>query len=153
MSLRRALLTSALVASSLLSACALRPTYQQVVQAPGSDSVTAGQTVVLRVVDGAGKPVEGARVLAGEGRTRLSATSDAEGIVKVEVSGTLLKENPLVEVINPRGVTSYRIVPVPTVEAPVAPETPAAPETEPSAPQTPAAPEAPSSATPPAPAT
>ncbi|MCE9670937.1 carboxypeptidase-like regulatory domain-containing protein [Myxococcus stipitatus] len=161
MSLRRALLTAALAASSLLSACALRPTYQQVVQSPGVESLSPGQTVVLRVVDAAGAPVAGARILAGEGRTRLSATSDADGIVKLEVSGTLLKENPLVEVITPKGVSGYRLLPVPSgdapaetaPEAPVTPEAPATPETSPSAPQTPAAPDAPAAATTPAPAT
>lgn len=148
MSLRRSLLTAALVSSALLSACTLRPRYKDVVQ-PGSSSSVAGQTVALRVLDGeTNQPVKGARVLAGDSRSRLSAVSDEEGMVKLQVSPELLKENPLVEVVLPAGVRAYRLQLMPsgespapggTPEAPVVPEAPAAP----AAPEAPAAPAAP----------
>ncbi|NVJ19893.1 MULTISPECIES: hypothetical protein [Myxococcus] len=135
MSLRRALLTIVLTSTSLLTACALRPTYKELVAPPNAANITPGQMVALRVVDGSGKPVEGARVRAGEGRTRLNVLSDADGLVKLEANEALLKENPLVEVVLPKGVTSYRLQLAPSGEAPAtletAPQAPAAPEPAP----------------------
>lgn len=137
MSLRRALLTIVLTSTSLLTACALRPTYKELIAPPSAAGVTPGQTVALRVVDGSGKPVEGARVRAGEGRTRLNVLSDADGLVKLEANEALLKENPLVEVVLPKGVKEYRLQLAPSGEAPAAapvetaPQAPAAPEPAP----------------------
>lgn len=136
MSLRRALLTVVLTSTSLLTACALRPTYKELIAPPSAANVAPGQTVALRVVDGSGKPVEGARVRAGEGRTRLNVLSDADGLVKLEANEALLKENPLVEVVLPKGVKTYRLQLAPSGEAPAAapvetaPQAPAAPATE-----------------------
>ncbi|XXF78724.1 hypothetical protein P2318_02910 [Myxococcaceae bacterium GXIMD 01537] len=127
MSLRRALL-SATVAVAVLSACALRPRYRDIVvpQEAAQTKPVEGEKVVLRVVDPeTGKPIEGARVLALGGRARLAATSDAQGLVTVAVSRSLLDENPLVEVVLPKGQSHYRIEPVPP--APPAPPAPAAP--------------------------
>lgn len=115
MSLRRTLL-SATVAFALLSACGLRPRYREVVvpEAPAQQKPAEGQQVVLRVVDSTtGQPVPGAKVLAMGGRSRLSATSDAQGLLTVTVSQALLDENPLVEVVLPKGVRGYRLEPVP----------------------------------------
>jgi len=151
MSLRRALLTVVLTSTSLLTACALRPTYKELVAPPSAAGITPGQMVVLRVVDGDGKPVEGARVRAGELRTRLNAVSDADGLVKLEANEALLKENPLVEVVLPKGVKTYRLQLAPSGEAPAAPvetapQAPAAPEPAPAT-ETPAS-DAPAATTP-----
>jgi hypothetical protein len=153
MSLRRALLTAVLASSALLSACALRPRYAEVVAPPSNVASAAGTTVALRVVDPAtNRPVPGARVLAGDTRSRMSATADADGVVKFEVTPELLKENPLVEVVLPSGVRSYRLELMPSGQAPAAPtapetpapsETPATPES-PASPGTPTTPESPS---------
>ncbi|AKF84029.1 hypothetical protein MFUL124B02_39700 [Myxococcus fulvus 124B02] len=145
MSLRRALLTVVLSSTALLSACALRPTYRELV-APNAAEVTAGQTVALRVVDSAGKPVQGAKVRAGERRTRMNLVSDADGLVTLETNADLLKENPLVEVVLPKGVSQYRLQLVPSGQSPaeLAPQAPAAPEQAPAPeaqPTTPATPE------------
>jgi hypothetical protein len=109
MSLRRVLLSLACLSLGLLSACALRPRYKDMVQHEGAAQVAAGQEVLLRVVDpGTGQPIPGARVVAGTGRERLTAISDAEGRLSVPVSQALLDENPLVEVVLPKGVRRYQ---------------------------------------------
>ncbi|NMO19121.1 hypothetical protein HPC49_46680 [Pyxidicoccus fallax] len=146
MSLRRTLLTAVLASTALLSACSLRPHYRDVVQ-PNPNASAEGQTVALRVVDvETNQPVKGARVLAGENyRTRMSATSDADGLVKLEVSKALLRENPLVEVVLPSGVRGYRLQLVPSGQSPApeaAPsETPAMPEEVPATRDTPGGPQ------------
>lgn len=168
MSLRRASLSVALVALGLLSACTLRPHYKDMVQPVGApQQAVDGQTLVMRLVDpSTGQPIQGAKVLAGTERARLSATSDAEGRISVPVSQALLKENPLVEVVLPKGVKAYQFQVLRPTESPAAEppaaEPPASQPTEPPAEQTPsstgtpaptspAAPETP--AAPPAPST
>lgn len=128
MSLRRVLLSLALVTLGLLSACVLRPRYRDVVQPTGTSAqAVEGQTLMIRLVDpGTGQPIPGARVLAGTGQARLSATTDAEGRISVPVSKALMDENPLVEVVLPKGVTKYQFQRVPA-EAPPA-EAPAPPQ-------------------------
>ncbi|HLL01774.1 MAG TPA: hypothetical protein VK539_14385 [Myxococcaceae bacterium] len=109
MSLRRVLLSLACLSLGLLSACVLRPRYQDMVQQQGAAPASAGQTVMIRVMDpSTGQPISGARVVAGTGRERLSATSDAQGRLSVPVSKSLLDENPLVEVVLPKGVSRYQ---------------------------------------------
>ena len=109
MSLRRVLLSLACLSLGLLSACVLRPRYQDMVQQQGAAPASAGQTVMIRVMDPrTGQPISGARVVAGTGRERLSATSDAQGRLSVPVSKALLDENPLVEVVLPKGVSRYQ---------------------------------------------
>jgi hypothetical protein len=157
MSLRRVLLSFAFLSLGLLSACALRPRYQDMVQQQGGAQATEGQVLMIRVTDpGTGKPIAGAKVVAGTGRERLSAISDAEGRISVPVSKALLEDNPLVEVVLPKGVSRYqfqisRSEEAPA-EAPAAPaEAPAAPVEAPNAPaETPAGTDAPGS-TPPTP--
>ncbi|WP_228564891.1 hypothetical protein [Myxococcus sp. AB036A] len=153
MSFRRKLLTLALASSSLLAACVVqRPFYRDVVQPAGS-SVAAGTLVDLIVLDSdTNQPVKGAKVLWGEdSRSRESYVTDEDGRVSFDVTPALLKENPLVEVVLPRGVRSYRLQVVPATDAAApeateaaAPEAPAAPAT----PEAPAVPETPATEAP-----
>ncbi len=133
MSLRRASLSVVLVALGLLSACALRPHYKDMVQPEGgAQQAVDGQTLLMRVVDPAtGQPINGAKVIAGATRTRLAATSDDQGRIAVPVSQALLEENPLVEVVLPRGVKAYQFQLLRQAEAP-APRPPAEPVAGPS---------------------
>ncbi|MFL5346597.1 MAG: hypothetical protein ACJ8AT_17595 [Hyalangium sp.] len=134
MSLRRASLSVVLIALGLLSACALRPRYKDMVQPEGSpqQAVVEGQTLMMRVVEPAtGKPIPGAKVIAGANRARLAATSDDQGRIAVPVSQELLAENPLVEVVLPKGVKGYQFQVLRPVEAP-APQPPAPPVAGPS---------------------
>lgn len=154
MSLRRASLSIALVAVSLLSACALRPHYKDMVQPEGASKASDGQVLTMRVVDPAtGRPIPGAKVIAGSSRSRLATTSDAQGLITVPVAQALIDENPLVEVVLPKGMKGYQFqVERPSEsqppEAPAAPAAPAAPEqntgsTGSLAPSSPAAPDTP----------
>ena len=144
MSLRRNLLTVALLSTALLSACSLRPRYKDLVQTSSTAELKEDQLVVLRVTDAqTGQPVKGAKVSGGEFRNRLNAISDENGQVSLKVNQALLTENPLVEVVLPKGVRGYKLQLVPSGEAP-APEgapitTPSSttPETTPVAPASP----------------
>jgi hypothetical protein len=109
--LPRLLLLSALC---LLSACALRPFYRQVLPPEVvRDKGVGVEQVTLRVVEpGSGRPIPGARVLLTTGRARVNATSDANGLLQLPVSPELLAENPLVEVILPKGLEDYALQPV-----------------------------------------
>jgi hypothetical protein len=157
MSLRRVSLSIALAALALLSACVLRPHYKDMVQPMGAPQQAAeGQTLMMRLVDPAtGQPIQGAKVLAGTSRARLAATSDAEGHISVPVSQALLEENPLVEVVLPKGVKAYQFQVVRAPEPAPSPAPPAAAQptetpaeqdkssTGSTAPTSPAAPETP----------
>ncbi|WP_255442311.1 hypothetical protein [Corallococcus sp. Z5C101001] len=137
MSLRRNLLTVAVLSSALLSACSLRPRYNDIVHANGATALQEDQLVVLRVTDAqTGQPVKGAKVLGGEYRNHLNAVSDENGEISLKVSKDLAKENPLVEVVLPKGVHGYKLQLVPSGEAP-APEgaTIAPAETAPATPE------------------
>lgn len=150
MSLRRNLLTVALLSTTLLSACALRPRYNDIVQANGTTALQENQLVVLRVTDAAtGKPVKGAKVLGGEYRNHLNATSDENGEVSLQLDPGLVKENPLVEVVLPKGVRRYKLQVVPSGQAPAPEGEPinapaAAPSATPEPSTTPATPATPS---------
>lgn len=164
MSLRRISLSIALTALALLSACALRPHYKDMVQPVGAPQAAEGQTLMMRLVDpGTGQPIQGAKVIAGAGRARLAATSDAQGRISVPVSQALLEENPLVEVVLPKGVKAYQFQ-VDSVAEPASPPAPQPAEaptkeeetnstgsiapTSPTAPETPPVPPAPSTPNP-----
>lgn len=162
MSLRRISLSIALTSLALLSACALRPHYKDMVQPVGAPQAADGQTLMMRLVDpGTGQPIQGAKVIAGTNRARLAATSDAQGRISVPVSQALLDENPLVEVVLPKGVKAYQFQ-VDSAEEPASPpasqpvEAPTEEEnstgsiapTSPSAPETPPVPPAPSTPNP-----
>ncbi len=158
MSSRRALLSVALVALGLLSACALRPYYRDMVKPEGgSAQAVDGQTLQMRIVDpGTGQPIPGAKVFAGTGRARLAATSNAAGELSVPVSQALIDENPLVEVVLPKGVRSYQFQVLRPTEPPPAEPPPAQPAETPEetnstgsiAPSSPSAPETPPAAPP-----
>jgi hypothetical protein len=160
MSLRRASLCVALFALGVLSACALRPRYSELVQPEGSSQKAVdGQTLTMRMVDPAtGQPIKGAKVLSGSGRSRLAVTSDDEGRITVPVAQSLLEENPLLEVVLPKGVKAYQFQVFRPVEKPatdvvdsvvapgpeetgstgsVAPNSTTSPETPPVSPPTP----------------
>jgi hypothetical protein len=117
-----------LLACALLPACALRPYYREVLPPELAQAKTATESeVTLRVVDSrTGQPLPGVRVFAGSGRARFSVTSDAQGLIRVPVNSALMSENPLVEVVPPKGVEGYRLEPVQEEEA----ETPAQPTEE-----------------------
>jgi hypothetical protein len=144
-SLRRASLSVALVTLGLLSACTLRPHYKDMVQPAGaSPQVVDGQTLMMRVVDPAtGQPIPGAKVMAGTGRARLATTSDAEGRLSLPVSQALLEENPLVEVVLPKGVKAYQFQVLRPTEPPAPPPPAAQPTETPAEPATPSAPSTP----------
>lgn len=109
MSPKRALMGLVLMSLGLLTACALRPYYRQVLPPEILQTRGAGVTgVVMRVVDlKTEQPIPGVRVLAGTGRTRVNVTSDAQGLIRLPVTPELLGENPLLEVIPPKGVVGY----------------------------------------------
>ncbi len=141
MSLHRVLLSCACLSLGLLSACALRPHYKDMVQQEGAAPAAEGQVLMIRVVDPTtGQPIPGAKVVAGAGRERLAATSDAQGRISVPMSQALLQENPLVEVVLPKGVSRYQFQISRPAEAPAqapaqAPaEAPATPAEAPAAP-------------------
>lgn len=93
------------------TACSLRPRYNDVMTADLKPP-TARFVVVNPTAGDA--PVAGAKVQWGEARTRFSTVSDAAGIVELPVDpAKFSKDNPVVEVIVPKGVKGYRLVPVP----------------------------------------
>jgi hypothetical protein len=110
----RPLLCLALLSLGLLSACALRPYYRQVLPPDLAgmkpQAVQGKQEVMLRVVEaGTELPVPGARLLLSTSRGRVSLVSDGEGLVHLPVTSELLAENPLVEVVLPPGVRGYAL--------------------------------------------
>lgn len=128
-----------LVASSLLllAGCALRPRYADFV----SPTTTGDQVTFLLTEKGTGRPLPAINVEVGELKHRVRVTTSADGTFSLPVDASLLKDNPVIVVSVPRGVTGYELVLV-TGPAPAAPQAPAAPAT-PEAPASPATPEAP----------
>ncbi|SEU37551.1 hypothetical protein [Stigmatella erecta] len=125
MSFRRASLSVALLCLGLSSACALRPRYGDVVVSQDVARAAETPAVTLRLLDPAtNRPIPGAHVVASSGRTRVSVFSGADGLVALPVSKALADENPLLEVVLPKGVARYRFEAV-VPEAPKAPEAPA----------------------------
>ncbi len=102
---------SVLLACGLLPACALRPYYREVLPPELAQAKTAAESeVTMRVVEGrTGQPLPGVRVFAGAGRARFNVTSDAQGLIRIPVNSGLLSENPLVEVVPPKGAAGYRL--------------------------------------------
>ena len=95
----RPLLCLALLSLGLLSACALRPYYRQVLPPDLAgmkpQAVQGKQEVMLRVVEkGTELAVPGARVFLSTSRGRVSLVSDGEGLVRMPVTSELLAENP-----------------------------------------------------------
>jgi len=121
MSPKRSLLRLALLSSlCVLSACALRPFYRQVLPPEVVQNKGVGvEQVTLRVVEPeTQRPISGARVVLTTGLRRFSATSDVNGLLQLPVSPELLAENPLVEVLLPKGTADYALQPVKQEAAP-----------------------------------
>lgn len=114
----RPLLCVALLSLGLLSACALRPYYRQILPpdlATMKPAAAQGRSegVMLRVVEpGTERPISGARILLSMNRGRVALVSDANGFVQLPLTPELLAENPLVEVVLPAGVRGYTFQPV-----------------------------------------
>lgn len=113
----RPLLCLALLSLGLLSACALRPYYRQVLPPDLAgmkpQAVQGKQEVMLRVVEPrTDQPIPGARILLTANRGRVILSSDVNGLVQMPVTPELLAENPLVEVVLPPGVRGYAFQPV-----------------------------------------
>ena len=118
----RSLMCVALLSLGLLSACALRPYYRQVLppdMAGMKPQAAQGQgPVTMRMVEpGTDKPIAGARVILSLNRGRVVATSDANGLIQLPVTPELLAENPLVEVVVPPGLRGYSFWTVPAEPA------------------------------------
>jgi len=137
-----------LVASSLLllAGCALRPRYADFV----SPTTTGDQVTFLLTEKGTGRPLPAINVEVGELKHRVRVTTSADGTFSLPVDASLLKDNPVIVVSVPRGVTGYELAIV-TAPAPAAPATPATPVT-PTPPEAPAAPATPETPAQPAPA-
>jgi hypothetical protein len=125
MSFRRASLSVALLCLGLSSACALRPRYGDVVVRQDVERAAQAPALTLRLLNkDTNRPIPGAHVVASSGRNRVSVFSDAEGLVSLPVTQALADENPLLEVVLPKGVAHYRFEAV-VPEAAPAPEAPA----------------------------
>ena len=108
----------AVMSLTLSSACALRPYYRQVLP-PDAVKSKGVSEVPLRIVNPqTGQPIPGARVvLTTNFGSRVTVTSDANGLLQMPVTPQLLAENPLVETILPSNVRGYAFQPVgPEVE-------------------------------------
>lgn len=114
--------------SMLLSACALRPRYQDLTElSPGEGPIT------VAVVDAdSGAPLANVPVTIGEGQGRVKLQTDEQGKVTVPRDDRMKSTNALIVVEKPKGVMSYRFEPV--ASAPAAATPPAVTE-EPPAPQ------------------
>lgn len=109
---------SALAIASLLvvSACALRPRYNDFITAD-----TKGPDVRFVVIDtDTNKPVSGAKVEVSEFKNRIIATTKDDGTFVLPVDKKYTSENPIFVVTLPKGVTEYRVEIV--KEAAVAPQ-------------------------------
>ncbi|MGV3625506.1 MAG: hypothetical protein ACO1OB_32140 [Archangium sp.] len=125
---------SALAIASLLvvSACALRPRYNDFITAN-----TKGPDERFVVIDtDTNKPVEGAKIEISENKNRLQATTGRDGQFTLPVDKKYVSENPIFVVSLPKGVTSYRVELAPKVIPVVEPvAAPDASEAKPVAPQ------------------
>ncbi len=102
----------AVLSAGLLSACALRPNYRQILPPDVSNLAPVQarnhEDVTLRLVEpGTNRPLPGVKVYLGTSQGRSASVSDAQGLVKLPVTPHLLQENPLVEVLLPAGATGY----------------------------------------------
>ena len=94
------------------SACTLRPRYMEVVGRAGR---LTGSSVRIRVVDSDGNPISGARIEMGE-RRRTKVMTGADGIFEMPLLVEYREENPLVVVVLPHGVKTYRLEAVPDTD-------------------------------------
>ncbi len=87
----------------LLTACSLRPRYQDIAKD------VAPPELVVQVVDGSNTPVPGARIEIGD-RVRFKAVTDENGVFRLPIEKKYADENALVVVVLPKGVKGYRFV-------------------------------------------
>lgn len=102
----------------LLSGCALRPRYNDFINAK-----TEGKEVTFVVLNTENnQPVGGAKVEVSELKNRIIATTGADGTFKLPVEKKYLDENPLFVVTLPKDVIKYRVEVVqPMIAPPVMP--------------------------------
>jgi hypothetical protein len=101
----------------LLTGCALRPRYGEVVAAQ-----TPGSEVKLTLVNSANnQPLPNVRVEIGEGKARYQATSDAKGLLTLPNKKSYRDENSLIVVTLPPRVDGYRLGLAPVEAAPAEP--------------------------------
>lgn len=129
-------LSSALLVPVLVfvgASCALRPRYTDFVTAKtvGPES----PPLVLTSKDGA--PLANVRVEMGEGKSRYTVTTKADGSFVLPVDKKYLGEDPVLVIALPAGTDGYALVVAPVP----APEVLQAPAAVPAAPATPATPE------------
>jgi hypothetical protein len=92
----------------VLSACALRPRYEELTSRFVTQDAPRSE-VLIQVVDRNEVPVPGARIEIGD-RNRFKATTDADGIFRLPIEKKYSEENALVVVVLPQGVKGYRLV-------------------------------------------
>lgn len=111
--------------SVLVSSCALRPRYRDLVPATAT-----GAQVKLQLVDGSsGVPLPNVKLELGEGKFRTQATTDAMGFFSLPVDKSYSAENAVLVVTLPREVADYKVVAPPALEG--MPFGPAQPRAEP----------------------
>ncbi|MEW5738920.1 MAG: hypothetical protein AB1938_08325 [Myxococcota bacterium] len=118
-----------LVASAVLAlgGCALRPRYADFV----SPSTKGEKVTFLLAEKGTGRPLPNVQVEMSELKNRVRVTTAADGTFSLPVDAVYVKENPVIVVAVPRGVSGYDLTVVtaapPPAVAPPAPELPPAP--------------------------
>jgi len=124
---------SSLSLSLLLAGCALRPRYADFV----SPELKSEKVTFLLTDEGTGKPLPNVAVEMSELKNRVRVTTAADGTFSLPVDAKYVKENPVIVVAVPRGVSGYKLSmvtePAPT-PPPVEPAPAAAPATDTPAP-------------------
>jgi len=136
-------LAPAVVFLAVLSAgCALRPRYADLVP-HGTEAADARFVLVQKGTD---TPLAGVAVVLGEGKQKVACTTGADGSFTLPVSAALEKDNPMLVVTLPAGVTGYDLKTLPPAAPQLAPVLEAPTPTEPApveaAPEEPVKPEA-----------
>jgi hypothetical protein len=115
---------SSLLVIFLLSACALRPRYQDFVK-----QLSAEKEISLQMMGENNAAVVGAKVEMSDGKNKFSQSTDANGMIRLPIEKKYFDENPVLVVTLPMAVTEYRltaarlVVPAaPVVAAPVVAE-------------------------------
>ncbi len=112
-------LFSVVVLLSMLAGCALRPRFNEVVNAK-----TSGSEVKLALLDATRlQPLANVKVEVGEGRVRYQTTTDAQGRFTLPNKKNYADDNSLIVVSLPAGVRGYQLTvvapePVPAESAP-----------------------------------
>lgn len=102
-------LFSGVVLLSMLAGCALRPRFNEVVNAK-----TSGPEVKLALLDATSlQPLPNVKVEVGEGRARYQTTTDAKGHFTLPNKKNYADDNSLIVVSLPTGVRGYQLTVVP----------------------------------------